>query len=228
METSLEQGRYPKFISRSFFKIQHGNGERMLSYIRITLLTLLLSTFPLSAEEAHDYSRYETYLNGLKTFQGNFSHISNGKEASGTLKMSRPWKMRLDYNPPQALIVVTNEKWLLTYDKDLEESNYLSLSSTPAEFILRPHIQFSGDVEVTNIVRRRDDTTEITLVKREEHDAGHITLIFKENPLSLKEWTIVDAQGSKTTVSLENVKTDVTFPDKLFKFPKPNVVQQIF
>ena len=189
---------------------------------------LLLSSFSLSAQEGHDYSRYENYLNGLTTFQGNFSHVSNGKQASGTLRMSRPWKMRLDYNPPQQLIVVTNEKWLLTYDKDLDESNYVSVSSTPAEFILRPHIQFSGDVEVTNIIRRKDDTTEITLVKRDEHDAGHITLVFQENPLALKDWTIVDAQGSQTRVSLENVKTGVVFPDSLFKFPKPNVVQQIF
>jgi len=194
------------------------------------LLTTLLfiTSYNLQAQDAHDYSAYENYLNNLKTFEGHFSHTSNGKTATGLLRMSRPWKMRLDYDAPQKLLVVTNKDWLLTYDKDLEESNYVSLSSTPAEFILRPSIQFTGDVEVTNIIRKQDDTTEITLVKRDEHDAGHITLTFKENPLALKEWTIVDPQGSSTTVLLDNVKTGVTFPERLFKFPKPNLVQQVF
>ena len=193
------------------------------------LMSLLLTvSYNLQAQDAHDYSAYENYLNNLKTFEGHFSHTSNGKTATGLLRMSRPWKMRLDYDAPQKLLVVTNKDWLLTYDKDLEESNYVSLSSTPAEFILRPSIKFTGDVEVTNIIRKEDDTTEITLVKRDEHDAGHITLTFKENPLSLKEWTIVDPQGSATTVLLDNVKTDVTFPERLFKFPKPSLTQQIF
>lgn len=194
------------------------------------LLTTLLfvASYNLHAQDAHDYSVYENYLNNLKTFEGHFSHTSNGKTATGLLRMSRPWKMRLDYDAPQKLLVVTNKEWLLTYDKDLQESNYVSLSSTPAEFILRPSIKFTDDVEVTNIIRKQDDTTEITLVKRNEHDAGHITLTFKENPLALKEWTIVDPQGSSTTVLLDNVKTDVTFPEKLFKFPKPNLIQQVF
>lgn len=194
------------------------------------LLTALFvsASFYLHAQDAHDYSAYENYLNNLKTFEGHFSHTSNGKTATGLLRMSRPWKMRLDYDAPQQLLVVTNKDWLLTYDKDLEESNYVSLTSTPAEFILRPSIKFTGDVEVTNIIRKQDDTTEITLVKRNEHDAGHITLLFKENPLALKEWTIVDPQGSATTVKLDNVRTDVTFPDRIFKFPKPNIAQQLF
>ncbi len=193
------------------------------------LATLFLAfSFQAQAQESHDYSAYESYLNQLKTFEGHFSHTSNGKVGTGLLRMSRPWKMRLDYDAPQNLLVLTNKEWLLTYDKDLEESNYLSLSSTPAEFILRPSIKFSGDVEVTNIIRKKDNTTEITLVKRDEHDAGHITLVFNEEPLSLQEWTIVDAQGSRTTVQLDSVKTGVTFPEKIFKFPKPSLMQQVF
>ena len=193
------------------------------------LATLLLTfSFQTQAQESHDYSGYENYLNQLKTFEGHFSHTSNGKVGTGLLRISRPWKMRLDYDAPQNLLVLTNKEWLLTYDKDLEESNYLSLSSTPAEFILRPSIKFSGDVEVTNIIRKKDNITEITLVKRDEHDAGHITLVFNESPLSLQEWTIVDAQGSRTTVQLDGVKTDVKFPEKIFKFPKPSLMQQVF
>ena len=135
--------------------------------------------------------------------------------------------MRLTYNPPSSLLIVADGKWLITKDREADEVDYTSLEKTPAAFILRPHVRFSGDVEVTNVVPR-DETTEVSLIRKEEPDAGYITLVFKDNPVALKEWSIIDSQGIETRVILSKVQTNVDLPSGLFHIKKPNLLQQIF
>jgi outer membrane lipoprotein-sorting protein len=177
--------------------------------------------------------KYENYLNGLQTLSGDFiQKNSKGQQASGTIQIFRPpghmGKLRLTYNPPSPLLIVCDGKWLITYDKQADETNYTSLDKTPVAFILRPHVQFRGDVEITNVVPKGSNTTEVSLIRKEDPDAGYITLVFGNDPVSLKEWSVVDAQGITTRVSLSNVKLNVNLPRGLFTIKSPNLFQQIF
>lgn len=192
-------------------------------------MTLFISLLPLiSAHAAPDPKDYENYLNGLKTLSGEFSQVnSKGQKASGTIHISRPGKMRLTYDPPSPLLIVSNGKWLITYDRQADDVNYVSLENTPAAFILRPHIRFSGDVAITRVEPKEGETA-ISLVRKEEPEAGYITLVFKDNPISLKEWSVVDAQGIETRVSLSNIQSNVKLSADLFKIESPNLLQQIF
>jgi outer membrane lipoprotein-sorting protein len=49
---------------------------------------------------------------------------------------------------------------------------------------------------------------------------GNLTLVFTAPVLELRQWTIVDAQGLSTTVSLRDVQTGVTLDPALFKLPE--------
>lgn len=190
-------------------------------------ITFLLSFKSVMALEGTQ--KYENYLNGLKTLSGEFTQTnSKGHRASGTLHISRPGKMRLTYSPPSSLLIVSDGTWLITYDKQADETNYTSLDKTPAAFILRSHIRFSGDVAITNVVPRGKNTTEISLIRREDPEAGYITFVFENNPVSLKEWSIVDAQGVTTRVSLSNVRSNIPLPPGLFTIKSPSLLQQIF
>lgn len=173
--------------------------------------------------------KYENYLNRLTTLEGNFTQVSsNGQQASGTIQISRPGRMRLNYNPPSPLLIVSDGKWLITYDKQAGESNYTSLDKTPAAFILRSHVRFRGDVEVTNVVPKGENTTEISLIRKDDPDAGYITLVFQDNPLAFKEWSVIDGQGVTTRVTLSNIRTNMPLPPELFAIESPNLFQQIF
>jgi outer membrane lipoprotein-sorting protein len=191
-----------------------------------TLTILSLSLVSVSASE--DTQSYERYLNQLKTLSGDFTQTnSKGSTVTGTIQISRPGKMRLNYDPPSSLLIVANGKWLITKDTESDQVDYVSLDKTPAAFILRPHIRFSGDVEITNVVPK-GDLTEISLIRTEEPDAGYITLVFQDNPVALKEWSVVDAQGIETRVTLSNLKSNVQLPADLFHFESPDLIQQIF
>lgn len=172
--------------------------------------------------------RYENYLNKLKTLSGNFTQInSKGQTVTGTIQIARPGKMRLTYDPPSSLLIVADGKWLITKDREADQVDYVSLDNTPAAFILRPHVRFSGDVDVTNIVPK-GDATEISLIRKEEPDAGYITLVFQDNPVALKEWSIIDGQGVETRVILSNIRSNISLPAQLFVIESPNLIQQIF
>lgn len=176
-----------------------------------------------------DLSSFEKYLNDMGTLKGDFRQDStNGRSHTGKLHLSRPGKMRLNYNPPSPLLIVADGKWLITYDKELDETNYVSLDNTPAEFILRPNVKFSGDIQVVSVVPQANDTTAITLVKSEKPDEGQITLVFVNDPVSLKEWAVTDSQGSETHVILSNLSLNVPVSDSLFQFDDPNLVEQVF
>ena len=172
--------------------------------------------------------QYEAYLNSIKSLSGQFTQVnSKGQKATGQIQMARPGKMRLDYNPPSSLLIVADGKWLITKDREADEVNYASLDKTPAAFILRSQVRFSGDVEITNVVPK-GDTTEISLIRKEEPDAGYITLVFQDHPIALKEWSVLDGQGIQTRVILSNIKENVNLPAGLFAIESPNLIQQIF
>lgn len=173
--------------------------------------------------------KYENYLNSLQTLSGDFTQTnSRGQSSQGKIQISRPGKMRLTYAPPSALLIVADGKWLITYDKQADDVNYVSLENTPAAFILRPQVRFSGDVAITNVIPKDDNTTEISLVRRDDPDSGYITLVFEDNPVSLKEWSVMDAQGITTRVVLSNIQSNVQLPAGLFHIESPDLIQRIF
>ena len=54
---------------------------------------------------------------------------------------------------------------------------------------------------------------------------GTLTLIFADHPLTLRQWTVLDAQRQETRVTLYNVETGGQFDPKLFEFVDPRFFQ---
>lgn len=201
---------------------------RCIKKFGMTLVLALLLGISKGACSIPETQKFEDYLNQLKTLSGEFTQTnSNGQRVTGTIQLSRPGKMRLDYHPPSSLLVVADGRWLVTYDKEADEVNYVSLDNTPAAFILRPYIQFSGDVAITSIIPK-GGATEITLIRKEEPDTGYISLVFSNNPIALKEWSVVDSQGVKTRVVLSKIETDIPLSPNLFIIKNPNLIQELF
>ena len=61
----------------------------------------------------------------------------------------------------------------------------------------------------------------VSVAKKSQPSAGGITLIFKDKPLTLKQWRVTDAQQITTLVTLDNMETNVKTDEALFKFKDP-------
>lgn len=177
----------------------------------------------LSAQDKADVARAEAYLNSVTTLKARFLQIAgSGNQAEGTAYLSRPGRMRLQYDPPSPMLVVADGTFLIVHDKELGEPSYIPLGSTPAGVLVRENVQLIGkDVTVTRVVRL-PGVLNVSLVETDEPDAGELTLVFSESPFALRQWRVVDAQGTTTTVSLYESQAGLKLDPKLFEFKDPN------
>jgi outer membrane lipoprotein-sorting protein len=177
----------------------------------------------LTAEDRGDIKRIESYLNALQTVAARFLQISsNGGYSEGRLYISRPGKMRIDYAPPAKIEIVADGTSLIYHDKELEQVSHIALEDTPANILLQKDIRLlSGPVRVRN-VSRGPGIIRIDLVKVDDPQEGSVTLVFGDRPLALKKWTITDAQGIITTVSLLRSRFDAPIDPNIFTFDDPD------
>lgn len=177
---------------------------------------------PFERSEAEWLTHIQNYLNLISTVEASFLQVSsNGEFGRGRVYIERPGRMRVEYDPPSPSLIVANHGILTYLDRDLGQTSHVPLSSTPAAILLAPSIKLNGGpVKVTNLLVR-DELVQLTLVETDNPGEGTLTLVFSETPLTLKEWTVIDAQGISTTVTLENATFDKPLQQSLFEIDDP-------
>ncbi|HTY66125.1 MAG TPA: outer-membrane lipoprotein carrier protein LolA [Alphaproteobacteria bacterium] len=175
----------------------------------------------LTPADQGEVRRVEDYLNGIKTLKARFLQVdSQGGTAEGTLYISRPGKLRVDYDPPNPNLLIANNGLLIHYDRALKAPAYLPLNSTPAGLLVRDHLSLSGDVTVLG-VKRGAEALRVTVAQTSDPRAGQVTFVFGEKPFVLNSWQVTDAQGAETRVSLYNEESGISLDPSLFQFRDP-------
>ena len=182
----------------------------------------------LSAEDMAAVAQAEQYLNGVQTMQSKFIQVgANGRPIGGTFSLSRPGRMRLEYDPPVKDFVVADGTFLYYWDGEMEQQSSTTIGSTLAAFILRPDIRLSGDVTVVDVFRT-PGAVEVTLQETKDPGKGTLTLVFEDRPFQLRKWRVLDAQGLVTEVALLNPRQGVSFDRNLFTFREPARARDLF
>ena len=140
----------------------------------------------------------------------------NGGTSQGLAWMQRPGRMRFQYDPPSPLLLVAGHGLFVFYDRDLKQTTNVPLGSTPLGMLLREDVTLSGEVTVTDI-DRQPGLIQVTLVRTASPGDGSLTLVFADRPLALRQWTVLDAQGRATRVTLYDVELGGTFDQDLFE-----------
>jgi outer membrane lipoprotein-sorting protein len=177
---------------------------------------------PLSADDAADLKRIEAYLGGIKTMQAPFQQTNpDGSTADGELYLSRPGKMRFEYQPPVQMFIVSDGNYVAVDDLELKNVQFFPVDDTPVWFLLREAIKLSGDVTVTRL-ERGPKVLRVTCVQTKSPNDGAITLVFQDDPLVLKQWIILDPQHRLTTVALLDPRFGVDLKSEMFYLPHRN------
>lgn len=181
------------------------------------------SAAPLSAAEQQALvHQAEATLNNLKTVQARFLlTAADGKQQIGTFYLDRPGRLRFQYDPPVKDFVVADGVLIYFYDGQLKQQSNAPIGQTLADFILRRNISLSGDVTVEKVARG-GGLVQITVRQTSDPGAGSLMLGFTENPMQLKKWRVVDAQGQTVEVELFQLQTDVKLDSNLFVYRDPN------
>jgi len=149
--------------------------------------------------------KINAYFNSMTSLEGNFEQTdANNKRTSGRFYVLRPGKIRFDYAPPSPLRIVADGYSLGIQDKSLKTVEKYPIKSTPFRLLLAPTVDLGRDAKIVG-VERENGKLAITLEDR-KGTAGHIRLLFKSgSQLELQEWTITDAQGLTTRVTVDGL-----------------------
>ena len=95
----------------------------------------------LTVTDKRDVSRIETYLNDIIGLRADFLQVaSNGTTITGKLVLSRPGKMRLEYDPPSPVMLIANGDFLVHIDRELKHNSHFFIDKTPLGFLLKDGI----------------------------------------------------------------------------------------
>jgi outer membrane lipoprotein-sorting protein len=172
--------------------------------------------------ERAELTSLEHYLNSVRTVRSAFVQTaSNGRMAEGMLYLARPGRLRIDYKPPVQLQIFGDSFWLIFVDAELKEVNQLPIDATPAAILLQDKINFSGDIKVQR-VSRENGLVKLHVVQTKDPDAGRLIVSIATNPLALRGWTVIDAQGVATTVTLVAPVVNEKIADRVFLYSPPD------
>jgi outer membrane lipoprotein-sorting protein len=192
-----------------------------LGLAALPLIRPAFAAATLSDKDKADIARVEGLFNGIRTMEARFTQVdSTGGMAQGKLYMSRPGRLRFEYDPPVPLLIVADGTWLCVYDKEIKQVDRYPLGRTPIGVLVRDKISLTDGLEVTEVMRD-SQAFGVTMVAPEHRDDGQLTLIFTENPFEFRQWQVLDAQGINTVVTLEDIKQGGDFSSALFVFNDP-------
>jgi outer membrane lipoprotein-sorting protein len=167
-----------------------------------------------------DINRIEKYLNELTTLDSRFIQFSQDGIVEGRILLSRPYAMRIEYDPPTPVLMVAKGPTLMYHDKDLLQTSYLPVNETPIFFLLQERINLFQNIVITNF-ERGPASLRITLQKSQAPNVGSVTLTFEDLPLRLVKWKIKDIQGNKIDVALQEPKFGNIIDKQLFSLVDP-------
>ena len=173
----------------------------------------------LSIADKHRLEQIEQALNQHTMFEARILQTdSNGKQVTGHVWIKRPGQLRLVYDPPSPWLLVANDGKVVFRDSQLDQTTFIPIHQTPLGLLLQSCIRLTDGITITSF-QHRHGFTQVTLVRTDRPTEGSLTLIFSEKPVVLRAWQVIDAQGRKTQVLLENVHDVPTMAESLFTLP---------
>ncbi len=181
--------------------------------------------FEPTPQDSADLARIEAYLDSLRTLKAHFLQVApDGAISQGTAWLDRPGRMRFQYDPPSPLLLVAGHGLVVFHDKSLNQTSNIPISQTPLGILLADHVRLQGGVTVTGM-QHLPGQIQVSLIRTASPGDGTLTLVFADNPLALRQWTVLDAQRRETRVTLYNVELGGQFDQKLFQFIDPRFFQ---
>jgi outer membrane lipoprotein-sorting protein len=157
-------------------------------------------------EQTKAVNRINAYFNNITNLQGSFEQIDSfNKRSTGRFYVQRPGKIRFDYAPPSGLRIVADGRYLAIEDSDLKTVEKYPINSTPFKLLLTEAVDLGRDARIIG-VEAQEGSLAISLQDKSGDAAGSIRLLFETAPeLQLKQWSITDAQGLTTRVTVNDV-----------------------
>ena len=181
----------------------------------ISILCMVMAS-PVAAEKI-SLNEISSYFNAMTTAEAQFSQITDtGETSTGRLFIRRPGRIRFEYDPPEATLVVVGGGQVAVFDpKSRDEPLRFPLRHSPLNLVLEREVDLAQrDMVVAHF--EVESQTAVTLQDPENPDYGFIQLIFNDNPVQLDQWVVQDNSGGQTHIILDSLTEGGKLSNMLF------------
>ncbi|MGD0191082.1 MAG: outer membrane lipoprotein carrier protein LolA [Rhizomicrobium sp.] len=179
----------------------------------------------MSDRDKADLDRVSAYLNSIHTMKAAFEQRGpDGQVDEGMFYIEKPGRMRFQYAAPNPTLVVSDGSTVAVQNRKLDTVDRYPIWSTPLSLILSDDVNLKKNPEIAGVDHQPGEL----IVDARSHSSkmnGNITLVFVEPTLELRQWTVVDAQGLATTVTISDVKQGVALDPTLFEIPQTHAAR---
>ena len=167
-----------------------------------------------------------SYLENFSTLKSDFVQINNnGSILTGKILLSRPGKIRIEYNE-NPLVVISDGKKVATVNKKLKNVIFYSLNDIPIKMLLYNEFELEK-VKILNY-REKDNNLFLNLTEKKFAEEGFVEIIFEKNPFQMKKWTVISNDQSKTEVLLNNLEFDLEIKKNKFDISEEDPRNQLW
>ncbi len=171
------------------------------------------------ASESSQMQEIESYLNGIYSLEADILQTdSYGNLTSGTIKLKKPGKLRIEYDDGKAdhIILASNGVLaIIDYGSNSEPLRY-PIDETPLKYLSDKDLNLLDPAIKTKLLASENYIElEITDVEK-SLGLSTIVLKFAANPISIVGWEIPVNNTQKTKIILENLKINPEIMDDLF------------
>src|SRR5258708_30660533 len=165
---------------------------------------------PVAFTEAQraDLKRISTYLNSLKSVEGHFLQIgADGKTERGEFYIKKPGRVRFEYQKPNPNLIIADGTTVAVENSALKTTDRYPLLNSPLRLLLSDNVDLNSDSRISALAKEQGALT-VTASENSGPAPGRITLTLADSGanLELRQWEVVDAQGSRTLVSINDMR----------------------
>jgi len=172
---------------------------------------------PLTLAEKGEMKRVSDYLNTIRSVQGRFTQLAaNGRSVQGTFYLRKPGRIRFEYDKPNPILIVADGSSVAVSNSQLKTTDRYPLINSPLRLLLSDNTDLTSDSRITDI-KKEPGILSFTARETVGPARGSITLTFADSgQLELRQWDVMDAQGMRTTIALNEVRQTPNIPPTMF------------
>ena len=156
------------------------------------------------------------YLKSLHHVSADFTQTDKyGNIQEGRFYLSRPGKMRWEYQDPKEITIIMDGTNVFYYDKKLDQGSQYVGKKGLISLFSEEDIFLSKDIKVIEF-KNNGGSVDVVFANKQE-GPGKITLIFDADPLSIIGFVIEEDSGSQISVGFNDLKNHLLLDEKLFR-----------
>ncbi len=178
-----------------------------------------------AAAQTGGLAQVQAHLRAVTTMTAGFAQTDrNGRTLTGTITLKQPGKIRFQYQPGVPLLIVGDGKALTMIDYQVAQVSRWPVGNSPLGLLLDPSKDIS---RYAHLVPGSPDGRIVIEGRDPKHpEFGTITIGFAPKAgapggLMLAGWSVLDAQGNRTTTVLSDQKFGMAVSDKTFLWRDP-------